>query len=146
VREFTTKFRANPTAAAINYEALHGMRDPKVRTVRIDQQYRAVVVHPPSGDLYLLGVGRQPRRGHGVGQGQGVRRPWHHRGDPGGGHAVRRRAAGRGAADARPRPACSPALSDDDLARVGLPTVLVPAVRALASDDRARAAAAVPAA
>ena len=54
VREFTTKFRANPTSAAINYEALHGMRDPKVRTVRIDQQYRAVVVHPPSGELYLL--------------------------------------------------------------------------------------------
>ncbi len=54
VREFTAKFRANPTSAAINYEALHGMRDPKVRTVRIDQQYRAVVVHPPTGDLYLL--------------------------------------------------------------------------------------------
>src|SRR5262245_66544588 len=54
VREFTTKFRDNPTSSAINYESLHGMRDPKVRTVRIDLSYRAVVVHPQTGSLYML--------------------------------------------------------------------------------------------
>jgi len=54
VREFTAKFRSNPTSSAINYEALHGMRDPKVRTVRVDLAYRAVVVHPPTGTLYML--------------------------------------------------------------------------------------------
>src|SRR5689334_13873783 len=53
VREFTTKFRSNPTSSAINYESLHGMRDPKVRTVRIDLAYRAVIVHPPNGSLYM---------------------------------------------------------------------------------------------
>ena len=51
VREFTAKFRTNPTSSAINYESLHGMRDPKVRTVRVDLSYRAVVVQPPVGNL-----------------------------------------------------------------------------------------------
>lgn len=53
-REFTEKFRNDPTSAAINYEPIHGMRDEKVRTVRIDQTYRAIVIHPPAGDVYLL--------------------------------------------------------------------------------------------
>src|SRR4051794_29658140 len=54
VRTFTEKFKANPKSAAINYEKIHGVRDDKVRTVRIDQQYRAVVLHPPEGDVYVL--------------------------------------------------------------------------------------------
>ena len=54
VREFTTKFRADPRSAAINYEKIHRVRDDKVRTVRIDQQYRAVVLHPEEGDVYVL--------------------------------------------------------------------------------------------
>jgi hypothetical protein len=53
-REFTEKFRNDPTSSAINYEPIHGMRDEKVRTVRIDQTYRAIVIHPPAGDVYLL--------------------------------------------------------------------------------------------
>jgi UvrD/REP helicase N-terminal domain/UvrD-like helicase C-terminal domain len=54
VREFTEKFRSNPGAASINYEKIHGVRDEKVRTVRIDQKYRAVVLHPEQGDVYVL--------------------------------------------------------------------------------------------
>src|SRR5438874_1157679 len=54
VRDFTEKFRANPRSAAINYEKIHAARDDKVRTVRIDQKYRAVVLHPDQGDVYLL--------------------------------------------------------------------------------------------
>src|SRR4051795_3824476 len=54
VRQFTEKFQANPTSAAIHYEKLHGVRDEKVRTVRIDQKYRAVVLHPDRGDVYVL--------------------------------------------------------------------------------------------
>src|SRR5947209_3325745 len=54
VREFTEKFRANPKATSINYEKIHSARDDKVRTVRIDQKYRAVVLHPDQGDVYLL--------------------------------------------------------------------------------------------
>ena len=54
VREFTEKFKADPTASAINYEKIHGVRDEKVRTVRIDQKYRAVILHPDRGDVYVL--------------------------------------------------------------------------------------------
>jgi superfamily I DNA/RNA helicase len=53
VREFIGKFRADPKSNAINYERLQG-RQPHVRTVRIDQRYRAVVMHPDEGDVYVL--------------------------------------------------------------------------------------------
>src|SRR3954453_16063201 len=54
VRQFTEKFQANPTSAAIHYEKIHGVRDDKVRTVRIDQKYRAVILHPERGDVHVL--------------------------------------------------------------------------------------------
>ena len=54
VREFTRKFMEDPTQASINYESIHGMKDPKVRTVRIGIDYRAIVIHPPKGDVYML--------------------------------------------------------------------------------------------
>lgn len=54
VRDFTEKFKADPKSAAINYEKIHAVKDPKVRTVRIDQKYRAIVLHPEHGDVYVL--------------------------------------------------------------------------------------------
>lgn len=54
VREFTEKFKADPKSAAINYEKIHAVKDPKVRSVRIDQKYRAIVLHPEQGDVYVL--------------------------------------------------------------------------------------------
>src|SRR5271157_4416896 len=54
VREFTEKFKANPKSAAIHYEKIHDVKDDKVRTVRIDQKYRAVVLHPEHGDVHML--------------------------------------------------------------------------------------------
>lgn len=53
VREFTEKFRRDPRHPSINYENLH-MRDSKVRSARIDNTYRAIIVHPPSQDVFLL--------------------------------------------------------------------------------------------
>lgn len=53
-RTFIDKFRDNPDSPALNYESLHAMRDSKVRTARIDQKYRAVIVHPDEGNLHLL--------------------------------------------------------------------------------------------
>jgi AAA domain/UvrD-like helicase C-terminal domain len=54
VRAFTEKFKADPTSTAINYEKIHGVKDEKVRTVRIDQKYRAIVLHPDSGNAFIL--------------------------------------------------------------------------------------------
>jgi mRNA-degrading endonuclease RelE of RelBE toxin-antitoxin system len=53
VREFTEKFRSNPTSPGINFEKITNSKDPKVRSVRIDQTYRAIVVTPEKGDVYL---------------------------------------------------------------------------------------------
>lgn len=53
VREFTEKFQQDPTSSGINFERLTIARDEKVRSVRIDQAYRAIVVHPPKGDVFL---------------------------------------------------------------------------------------------
>lgn len=53
VREFTVKFQKDPTQPGLNFEHLDGVQDPKVRSVRVDQAYRAIVIHPPKGDVYL---------------------------------------------------------------------------------------------
>ena len=54
VREFTEKFQANPKSSAINYEKIHAVKDDRVRTVRIDKQYRAIILHPDKGDVFVL--------------------------------------------------------------------------------------------
>lgn len=54
VSEFMAKFQDNPTLASINYEPIHGSRDARVRTVRIDKTYRAVLLHPDKGADYVI--------------------------------------------------------------------------------------------
>jgi len=54
VREFTEKFREDPRSAAINYEKIQLARDKKIRTVRIGSDYRAVVLHPENGNIFML--------------------------------------------------------------------------------------------
>ena len=54
VREFVTRFQENPKSSAINYESLVDVKDPRVRTVRIGLEYRAIVLHPERGDVYVL--------------------------------------------------------------------------------------------
>jgi superfamily I DNA/RNA helicase len=54
VREFTEKFRHDPRSSGINYEKIQDSRDDKVRTVRIGLDYRGVVLHPERGDVYVL--------------------------------------------------------------------------------------------
>ena len=53
VREFTEKFQRNPTGPGIHFEPVRDAIDDKVRSVRIDQAYRAIVIQPPRGDVYL---------------------------------------------------------------------------------------------
>jgi len=54
VREFVEKFRANPASPGINYEKIHQASDPNLRSVRIDQAYRGIVLKPEAGNAYLL--------------------------------------------------------------------------------------------
>jgi hypothetical protein len=52
VLDFVNKFREDPTSPGINYEKIRGARDPSLRSVRIDQAYRGIVLKPESGNVY----------------------------------------------------------------------------------------------
>ena len=54
VLDFVNKFRTNPTLPGINYEKIEKWKDPKLRSVRIDQAYRGVVLKPEVGNVYVL--------------------------------------------------------------------------------------------
>ena len=130
VREFTEKFKANPTSAAINYEKIHDVKDDKVRTVRIDQKYRAVVLHPEQGDVLRPRLGGQPRRGDGLGQEPGLRGQPGHRGAPGRQRRIEVRHPGRKPEEPE-RAGLFAAYDDDVLLSFGVPAVLLPSVRAV---------------
>jgi len=54
VMNFVNKFRLDPTSSGINYETLKNVKDPRLRSVRIDDDYRGIVCKPPKGNVYLL--------------------------------------------------------------------------------------------
>lgn len=54
VRDFIEKFKANPTASGINYEKINNAKDSNLRSVRIDQTYRGIVLKPETGNVYAL--------------------------------------------------------------------------------------------
>ncbi len=54
VGAFVENFRTNPCAPGINYEKISGARDPNLRSVRIDEAYRGIVLKPARGNVYLL--------------------------------------------------------------------------------------------
>jgi hypothetical protein len=54
VGDLMRKFRADSSLRGLNLEKPTRSADPRSRTVRVDQQYRAVVVAPEEGDAYLL--------------------------------------------------------------------------------------------
>lgn len=54
VTSWIEKFQSNPAATGLNFERIQKARDPKLRSVRVDRDYRAIVAAPESGDVYLL--------------------------------------------------------------------------------------------
>src|SRR5690606_36657885 len=54
VMEFVSKFRRNPEASGINYEKINDASDSSFRSVRIDQEYRGIVLKPETRDVYVL--------------------------------------------------------------------------------------------
>ena len=49
-----SKFRSDSRASGLNLEMLRGSRDPKIRSLRIDRDYRAIVRAPDQGSTHLL--------------------------------------------------------------------------------------------
>jgi mRNA-degrading endonuclease RelE of RelBE toxin-antitoxin system len=55
VFELTKRFEADSKQASIHLEPLPGLtRDPKVRSARVGDDYRAIVIAPEVGDVFLL--------------------------------------------------------------------------------------------
>ncbi len=54
VLDFISKFRRDPTRPSIHYETIRDARDPNLRSVRIDQAYRGIVLKPKAANVYLL--------------------------------------------------------------------------------------------
>ncbi len=49
-----SKFHADPTSPGLNFERIHKVQSPGMRSLRIDKSYRAIVQQPPSGNQCLL--------------------------------------------------------------------------------------------
>ncbi len=54
VATFISKFRDNPRSPGLNYERIEGGKDPFIRSIRVDQDIRCIVRAPDTGDTYVL--------------------------------------------------------------------------------------------
>ena len=54
VINFINKFRNNPKSPGINYEKIIGAYDSNLRSVRIDENYRGIILKPKDNNVYLL--------------------------------------------------------------------------------------------
>lgn len=52
--EFISKFRSNPESPGIHYEKIRSGLDDKICSVRIDLEYRGIVVRQASSNTYIL--------------------------------------------------------------------------------------------
>lgn len=52
-RDMITKFQQNPTSPGLNYEKIKS-KDPRMRSLRIDQSYRAIVLQVEKSNTFLL--------------------------------------------------------------------------------------------
>ena len=51
---FVSKFRDNPRSPGLNYERIEGGKDPMICSLRVDQDIRCIVRAPEEGDTYVL--------------------------------------------------------------------------------------------
>jgi hypothetical protein len=54
VIEFVAKFQTEEKSTGLNYESITGARDKNLKSIRIDQDYRGILLKPDKGDIYLL--------------------------------------------------------------------------------------------
>lgn len=54
VMKWAIQFQADPTSSGINYENINGARDPNLKSVRLDKDWRGIVFKPVQGDVYVL--------------------------------------------------------------------------------------------
>ena len=54
ILKWAIKFQSDPTSPGINYENIQAARDPSLKSIRIDQDWRGIVFKPTTGDVYVL--------------------------------------------------------------------------------------------
>ncbi|WP_333913427.1 UvrD-helicase domain-containing protein [Vibrio coralliirubri] len=54
VNDFISKFHKNPTSSGVNYEKINNAGDSNMRSVRIDQAYRCILLKPETGNTYVM--------------------------------------------------------------------------------------------
>ena len=54
VMDFMSKFRSNPMAAGFNYEKINDAFDKNMRSVRVDESYRAIIMREDESKVFLL--------------------------------------------------------------------------------------------
>ncbi len=54
VRSLIDKFNRDSKAPGLNYERIHGLRNSRMRSLRIDRSYRAILFYTGQGGLHLL--------------------------------------------------------------------------------------------
>lgn len=54
ISETIRKFHEDSTQASLHLEPLNGAVDSKVRSIRLSKEYRAIVIAPEKGDVFLL--------------------------------------------------------------------------------------------
>lgn len=54
VLKWAIRFQTDPSANGFHYEKIRAARDPHLRSVRIDGDWRGIVFVPPRSDLYVL--------------------------------------------------------------------------------------------
>jgi superfamily I DNA/RNA helicase/mRNA-degrading endonuclease RelE of RelBE toxin-antitoxin system len=54
VNQFVNKFRNDPHSSGINYEKIIDAANPYMRSVRIDQSYRGIILKPEHGEIFIL--------------------------------------------------------------------------------------------
>ncbi len=155
--EFLRKFTSDPKQAAIHYEPIQSAHDRQLRSVRIGDDYRAIVRAPERGDVFLLlWVDHHDEAYRWAASKQTAVHPVTGTlqlfdldaaaqvvtslgAEPGTAGTVSAQAAAKAAPSSSPvdveGPRLFAALSDDDLFRGGVPRVLIPAVRAVATDE-----------
>jgi hypothetical protein len=133
VVKFVTRFRENPTSGGINYEKINDAADANMRSVRIDQDYRGIVLKPDQGDVYcLLWVAKHDDAYDWARRHKAAIHP------DAGNIQVFESSHPPGVAPspaAPPRAALFGKLKDRELIRLGVPEEALPKVRAVDSDE-----------
>ena len=139
VQSLISKFNIDSTTGGLRYKPIQGVRDPNLRSLRIDHGYRAIVLKPDQGDVHvLLWAGKRKdayawaaRRECRINVETGALQIYAPQVDTSDEVDVTAGVTRRGS---RPRPAPFESLSERKLLRLGVPAAMLNEVRAVRDD------------